>query len=134
MAVAPEAEALLRRVYDAFNRKDLETALSIAHPEVDWPNQLEQRREVGVSDVVQFLERQFRVIDTQMHVLSIDEADDGAVSVRVHQVSRFLSDGAVLSDEVFEHVYRLRDGLVVSVDVRDADGTPLGPGRRTTEG
>ena len=33
-----EASALLTEAYDAFNARDIERALAVMHPEVDWPN------------------------------------------------------------------------------------------------
>jgi hypothetical protein len=39
-----ETEALLDRLYDAFNNQDLDTLLASMHPEVDWPNYLEGGR------------------------------------------------------------------------------------------
>ena len=33
-----EPEKLLGRIYDAFNRRDIDTVLAAMHPAVDWPN------------------------------------------------------------------------------------------------
>ena len=130
MAVAPEAEAAVRRMYDAFNRRDIQTALQAAHPDVDWPNVLEGRRTVGLADISDYVERLFRVIDARMDVLAISEDDRGDVVVRVHQVARFLSDGALIADEVVEHIYRFEDGMIVTVNARDARGNTVGPRER----
>lgn len=32
-----DAERLLRRAYDAFNTRDIESALALMHADVDWP-------------------------------------------------------------------------------------------------
>jgi hypothetical protein len=34
-------ERLLRAAYEAFNARDIEAALALVHPEVDWPNGIE---------------------------------------------------------------------------------------------
>jgi hypothetical protein len=34
----PETQRTLRTVYRAFNTRDIETALKLMHPDVDWPN------------------------------------------------------------------------------------------------
>jgi ketosteroid isomerase-like protein len=130
MAVAPEAEALVRGLYDAFNRKDVRTALDAAHPDVNWPNGLEGTRVTGLEQVAEYIERQLRVIDLRFDVLSIHEDDQhpGAVVARVHQVISFQSDGAVLADEVEEHIFWLRDGRIISIDARDRDGNLIVPG------
>jgi ketosteroid isomerase-like protein len=129
MAVAPEAEALLRQSYDAFNRRDFAAAFAAVHPEVTWPNAIEGRRETGIAEVVSFLERQARVIDMRMEILTIDQDEDGSVVLRVRQSARFLSDGTVLADDVVQHVYTLDGGRILAVDARDADGNPVVPTR-----
>ena len=37
-------ERLLRDVYDAFNRRDIEGAVAAMHADVDWPNAWESGR------------------------------------------------------------------------------------------
>jgi hypothetical protein len=134
MPVAPETEAYLRRLYEAFNRKDMETVLSAASPDVDWPNALTRRRVTGLGDVREFWDRQFRVIDPQLTPLSITEGERGAVVVRVHQVVTFVSDGAVIDDVVVDHIFTFDEaGRVAAVDARDAEGNPMVPGEDLAE-
>jgi len=40
----PNPESLLRSAYSAFNARDIEAALELMHPEVDWPNAWEGGR------------------------------------------------------------------------------------------
>jgi len=40
-------EDTLRAAYEAFNARDLESALALMHPEVDWPNAWEGGRVTG---------------------------------------------------------------------------------------
>ena len=132
MAVAPEAEALLRRTYDAFNRKDFRTAGLAFHPDVEWTNLLDKTRVTGARDLQAYFERQFQVIEARVEPQSFDDAGDGAVAVRLHQVVRFLSDGEVLVDCVIRYVFRFRDGLITAVDVDEADRELIIPRRRRT--
>jgi hypothetical protein len=128
MPVAPEVQASLRRLYDAFNRKDLDTVLSAASPDVDWPNLLIRRRVTGTGDIREFWDRQFRAIDPQLEVLAVSEGDNGTVVARVHQVVTFVSDGAVIEDVVVDHIFTFGDdGRVVAVDARGADGNLVLP-------
>ena len=39
--VKPPKQELLKGAYAAFNRRDLETALALLYPEVEWANGLE---------------------------------------------------------------------------------------------
>jgi ketosteroid isomerase-like protein len=109
-------ETLLRELYDAFNRRDIDAVLAALHPEVDWPNAFEGGRVHGHADVLAYWTRQFAQIDPRVEPLRIEATDDGRVAVAVHQVVRAL-DGGLLADREVTHVYTLRDGLIVRMDV-----------------
>jgi hypothetical protein len=122
MSVPADAEALLRRSYEAFNRRDVDAVLATMHRDVDWPNMLEGTRAVGHDAVRAYWLAQFDVIDPHVEPVSFRH-ENGAIAVEVHQVVRDKRTGAVLADQTVFHVYELRDGLVAAMDVRDADGT-----------
>ena len=113
--MSPE-ERLLRRAYEAFNARDIETALTLMHPDVDWTNGMEGGRERGHDAVRAYWTRQFRVIDSHVEPVGFEVDDDGRVVVDVHQVVRDL-DGEVLSEGRVRHAYTFRDGLVARMDI-----------------
>jgi len=43
------AEEVLKRIYDAFNARDIDAVLVALHPDVDWPNGWEGGRVTGHS-------------------------------------------------------------------------------------
>jgi ketosteroid isomerase-like protein len=106
----------LRRAYAAFNARDIDRALAVMHPDVDWPNGMEGGRELGHDAVRDYWTRQFGLIDSHVEPESFEDVD-GKIVVEVHQVVRDL-DGALLSDQQVEHVYTLRDGLIARMDIR----------------
>src|SRR4051794_17861781 len=107
---------LIEQAYERFNARDIEGALALMHPDVDWPNGMEGGREHGHAAVRAYWTRQFATIDSHVEPLSITEADDGRFVVDVHQVVRDL-DGNVTSDVRLSHVYTLRDGRVARMDI-----------------
>ena len=111
-----EHERLLRDLYDAFNRRDIEEAIAAMQPDVDWPNAWEGGRVVGREAVRDYWTRQFEAIDGRVQPTGFSVGEDGRISVSVHQVVRGL-DGAVLADHMVTHVYAFRDGLVERMDV-----------------
>jgi|1186.fasta_scaffold1180315_2 hypothetical protein len=119
MAVAVEVETLLRRIYDAFNARDVEAVLASVREDVDWPNAWEGGRVRGREPVRDYWARQFAAIDPSVTPVAFAERPDGGVAVTVHQVVRAL-DGALLSEGDVLHVYALRDGLVARMDVEPA--------------
>jgi ketosteroid isomerase-like protein len=118
--MADEREELLRGAYAAFNARDIERALVLMHPDVDWPNGMEGGRVRGHDEVRSYWTRQFGLIDSHVTPSAFSVLDDGRVAVRVHQVVRSL-DGDVLSDGHVMHVYSFRDGLVERMEIEATD-------------
>jgi len=110
------SEDLLRRAYAAFNARDIDGALALMHPDVDWPNGMEGGREHGHAAVRAYWERQFAAVDSQADPEAFEELPDGRMSVTVHIRARD-PDGEVVWDERVRHVYELRDGLIVRMDI-----------------
>lgn len=113
-------ERHIRSFYGAFNARDIETALAATSADVDWPNGWKGGREHGHEAVRDYWTRQWAEIDAQVEPVSITTRADGRVVVDVHQVVRDL-EGELLSDSRVLHVYEFRDGLVVRMDIEQAD-------------
>ena len=111
-------EELLRTVYAAFNRRDMDAVLALMRPDVDWPNGMEGGRVHGRDEVRAYWTRQWSMIDPSVEPVRIhdDEADNTIVDV--HQVIRDLS-GKMLKDQIVQHVYSFRDGLIKRMDIRN---------------
>jgi ketosteroid isomerase-like protein len=113
----PEAEVVLRSAYRAFNARDVEAAIELMDPEVDWPNAWEGGRVVGRAAVRDYWSRQFAAISSKVEPEDFTEEADGSVTVDVRQVVHDASTGELISDSRVRHRYRLEDGLVVRMDV-----------------
>jgi ketosteroid isomerase-like protein len=112
-----DVEALLRRCYDAFNRRDLEGALALMHPEVTWPNGWEGGWVHGREGVRQYWQRQWAALDPRVEPRAITWSADERAIVSVHQTVRDVT-GNLLSEGTVEHVYELQDGLVRRMEIR----------------
>src|SRR5829696_900303 len=78
-------EALLRRTYDAFNARDIDAALAVMHPDVDWPNAWEGGRVNGHDEVRDYWTRQWAEIHPTVEPTAIaPPGPDGRVAVTVH--------------------------------------------------
>jgi acyl-CoA thioester hydrolase len=112
-----DPQLLLTQAYEAFNARDIDTALELMHEDVDWPNGMEGGRVRGRDAVREYWTRQFTQIDSRVTPHQITVEDGGArARVDVHQVVR-TPDGEPLSDGRVAHVYALRDGLVERMDI-----------------
>jgi ketosteroid isomerase-like protein len=118
------AEQVLRSAYRAFNARDIETALELMDPDVDWPNAWEGGRVVGREAVADYWRRQFSAISSTVDPESFTDEPDGSVTVEFHQVVRDASTAELLSDSMVRHRYRLRDRLIVRMDVLELNDLP----------
>jgi ketosteroid isomerase-like protein len=113
----PETELILRSAYRAFNARDIDAAVELMHPEVDWPNAWEGGRVVGRAAVRDYWTRQFAAISGHVEPEGFTEEPDGAITVDVHQVVHDAGSGELVSDARVRHRYRLDGGLIVRMDV-----------------
>jgi ketosteroid isomerase-like protein len=113
-----DAEALIERAYAAFNARDIETALSLMHPQVEWPNGMEGGTVYGHSGIRDYWTRQWSLIDPSVTPTRFTALEDGRTLVDVHQVVRDL-DGNVLKDARIQHVYQLQGGFVKAMEIRE---------------
>jgi ketosteroid isomerase-like protein len=112
---------LLTAVYAAFNRRDIEGVLALMRPDVDWPNGMEGGRVHGCDEVRAYWRRQWGILDPHVEPIRMEEDDKtGSTVVDVHQVIRDLS-GNILKDQIVQHVYSFRDGLIERMDLRKPD-------------
>jgi hypothetical protein len=116
----PSAEDVLRAAYAAFNARDVDAAIELMHPEVDWPNAWEGGRLIGRQVVAAYWARQFESNLSTVDPERFDPQSDGSIKVTVHQVVRDARTNDLLSDTHVLHRYRLKDNLVVRMDVDDA--------------
>ena len=115
--MANEQQDVIRAAYRAFNERDIDAALELMHPDVDWPNAWEGGRVTGRAAVREYWTRQFDAISSRVDPEGFSEEPDGALTVEVHQVVHDAGSGELLSDSRVRHRFRLEDGLVTRMDV-----------------
>jgi ketosteroid isomerase-like protein len=116
--VAAEIE-MLRKVYAAFNRREIEAVLGVMHSNVDWPNGMEGGRVLGTAAVRDYWKRQFEVLDPRVEPKNFTTEADGRIAVDVHQVVHDKA-GKLLVDHMVQHVYEIKGGLIQSMKIRDS--------------
>jgi ketosteroid isomerase-like protein len=116
--VAAEIE-MLRKVYAAFNQREIDTVLAVMHSNVDWPNGMEGGRVLGTDVVRDYWKRQFEVLDPRVEPQKFTTEADGRIAVDVHQVVHDKA-GKLLVDHMVQHVYEFRDGLIQSMEIRES--------------
>lgn len=110
-------ETILTNAYNAFNHHDIETALAMMHPDVDWANGIEGGIEHGHDAVRNYWTRQWNMINPHVEPLKFNKAEDGRIKVTVHRLVKDLS-GSIVLDEIVNHIYRIEDGLITSMEIQ----------------
>jgi ketosteroid isomerase-like protein len=117
MTPRPDRE-LLKQAYRAFNAREIDAVLALMQPDVDWPNAMEGRREIGHANVREYWRRQFEVLDPQVEPVGFSDDGAGRTVVDVHQVVKDRT-GKVLVDQIVQHIYSFRDGLIERMEIRE---------------
>ncbi len=109
----------LKRVYERFNARDIETTLAAMDEDVIWANGMEGGYVHGRDAVRSYWTRQWAMIDPHVEPFEFAPGPAGEIVVEVHQVVRDLN-GNLLADKMVGHVFRIENGLIKRFDIRGA--------------
>lgn len=109
--------ALLKRLYEHFNARDMERLLAAMHDDVVWANGMEGGHVHGREGVRGYWTRQWAMIDPNVEPIEFTSGADGEFIVEVHAVVRDLS-GNILDDRMVGHVFHIENGLIRRFDIR----------------
>jgi len=119
-------KTLIANAYQAFNQRDIESALALMCDDVSWPKASEGGRVVGKEEIRSYWQRQWSEFDPHVEPIEVIEREDGKTEVRVHQVVKNLA-GDILSDSDVWHVYTIANGLIKRMDLKEAEDSDLTP-------
>jgi len=114
--MASPYEDLIKKAYAAFNARDIATALSAMHPEVQWPKAFEGGYVTGHEEIRHYWTRQWTEIDPHVQPVGCKEREDGTLEITVHQKVKDLQ-GDILFDGTVKHIYTVQDGLLRRMDI-----------------
>lgn len=83
--MTPRYEDLIKKAYAAFNARDIDTALSTMHPEVQWPKAFEGGYVSGHNEIREYWTRQWTEINPNVQPVGFNERQDGTLEIAVHQ-------------------------------------------------
>jgi ketosteroid isomerase-like protein len=78
---------------------------------------MEGGRVLGTAAVREYWRRQFEVLNPRVEPQKFTLEADGRIAVEVHQVVHDTS-GKLVVDQMVQHVYEIRDGLIRSMEIR----------------
>jgi hypothetical protein len=113
--------ALLQRLYDRFNARDIEGVLAALHDDVQWANGWEGGYVAGPEEVRQYWLRQWESIDPHVEPVRFSEGPQGEIVADVRQVVRN-RNGELLADKIVQHVFRIEEGRIRRFDIAANSG------------
>lgn len=112
-----DVEALLTRLYDAFNRQAVDEILPSMHPEVEWTNYISGGHLHGREALGVYWREQFKTILPETTPIKMETLPDGRVCVTLAYAARSVAEGGGLwLDDIMTNTYTFRDGLIVSME------------------
>ncbi len=81
-----QATTILKKAYESFNLRDIDSTLAAMHSNVEWANGMEGGIERGRNAIRNYWERQWELVNPHVEPLSFSKDEDGRINVTVHQV------------------------------------------------
>lgn len=112
-------QKFLRNLYEAFNRREIETILSMMHSDVKWANGMEGGFIYGRDKVREYWNRQFETIQPQLEPLEFETDENNRSVVTVRQTVRDL-EGNLLTEKMVRQIFTFEDNLISVFEIGDA--------------
>lgn len=107
---------LIKKAYLAFNSRDILTALSTFHENVEWPKAFEGGYVNGHNEIREYWIRQWTEINAIVEPISIIEISKQKYEVTLHQLVKDLQ-GEILFDGIIKHIFTVKDNLLSRMDI-----------------
>jgi ketosteroid isomerase-like protein len=111
-----DAQALLTKVYAAYNRQDFVALAALTTPDVEWPNQMQGGWVKGRDALLDYWRANSANFVADVAPVAYHALPDGRTAVDVNQVVRSIG-GSVWSDVCVRQIFTLRDGLVHHMEI-----------------
>ena len=111
-----QLQDLFQKAYAAFNARDIDTALSTMHPDVQWPKAFEGGYVSGHDEIRKYWTRQWTEINPRVEPVGFNERQNGSLEVEVHQKVKNLQ-GNLMFDGTVLHIYTFEDNLIKTMDI-----------------
>ena len=111
-----EYQDLIKKAYSAFNERNIDKALSIMQPNVQWSKAWEGGYISGHDEIKQYWTRQWKEINPNVEPVGFNERQNGSLEVEVHQQVKDLQ-GNLMFDGTVKHIYTFEDGLIKTMDI-----------------
>ena len=116
MIMEKKNQDLIKKAYAAFNKRDINAALSTMHQDVQWPKAFEGGYASGHNEIREYWTRQWTEINPNVEPIGFKERQNETLEITVHQIVKDLQDN-LMFDGTVKHIYTLKDGLLQRMDI-----------------
>ncbi|HZH95525.1 MAG TPA: nuclear transport factor 2 family protein [Flavisolibacter sp.] len=109
-------EDLIKNAYAAFNSRDIDTVLTMLHPDVHWANGWEGGYVAGHEELRNYWIRQWKEVNPNVEPTAIKKTQDGKIEVEVHQVVKDM-EGNLLMDGRVKHIYTMEGDFIKNMKI-----------------
>ena len=113
-------QEFLQNLYDAFNKREIETIISLMRPDVKWANGLEGGFVYGRDAVREYWTNQFKDIQVELETLKFETDETNRNVVTVHQIIKDLQ-GNLLADATIQQIFTIEDGLISLYEIGETE-------------
>lgn len=107
---------LIKKAYNAFNKRNIDEALSTMQPDVQWSKAWEGGYISGHDEIKKYWTRQWSEINPNVEPVGFTERQNGSLEIQVHQIVKELNGNTVF-DGTVKHIYTFKDGLIKTMDI-----------------
>ncbi len=113
-------QQFLQNLYDAFNKREIETIISFMQPDVKWANGVEGGFVYGHDAVREYWTNQFKNIQPELETLKFETDENNRNIVTVHQIIKDLQ-GNVLIDVTVHQIFTIANGLISLYEIGETE-------------
>ena len=113
-------QQFLQNLYEAFNKREIETIISLMHPDVKWANGMEGGFVYGRDQVREYWRKQFEIIQGQLEPLDYETDENNRNIVTVQLVVRDL-EGNLLLEKTVQQIFTIENGLISLFEIGDTE-------------
>ena len=113
-------QQFLQNLYDAFNKREIETIISLMRSDVKWANGLEGGFVYGRYAVREYWTNQFKDIQPELETLKFETDEKNREVVTVHQIIKDLQ-GNMLADMTVQQIFTIEDGLISLYEIGETE-------------
>lgn len=106
----------IKKAYSAFNNRDIDQALSMMQPNIQWSKAWEGGYISGHDEIKQYWTRQWDEINPKVEPIGFNLRQNESLEVIVHQNVKDLQ-GNLIFDGKVKHIYTFEDGLIKTMDI-----------------